>query len=132
MRDKPIVYIAGCLDVMADQTLIFIAKTELESRGFAVIDNYDLPRNKGLMSVELRRFGNAALGVCDLVCFLSGWELNPSAVREHTLSRLWGRTTVDYEELLRRNDQMQDISDVQLDTVNRAGNVEAKNATRDN
>lgn len=109
MRDKPIVYIAGCLDAQADRTMTFIAKVELESRGFAVIDEYDLPREKGLSPDELRRFGNAALGVCDLACFLPNWELNASAVRERVLCRHWCKTALDYDELLRRNDQMQDF-----------------------
>ena len=109
MRDKPIVYIAGCLDAQADRTMTFVAKVQLESRGFEVIDEYDLPCDKGLTPVELRRFGNAALGVADIVCFLPGWELNPSAVLERVRCRQWCKTAMDYDELLRRNDQMQDF-----------------------
>ncbi len=111
MRDKPIVYIAGCLDAQADRTMTFVAKMQLESRGFAVIDEYDLPREKGLSHEELRRFGNAALGVADIVCFLSGWELVPGAVLERVRCRQWCKTAMDYAELLRRNDQMQDFKE---------------------
>ncbi|MEA4927555.1 MAG: hypothetical protein VB104_02635 [Candidatus Limiplasma sp.] len=109
MRDKPIVYIAGCLDTQADRTMTFVAKVQLESRGFAVIEEYDLPREKGLTPVELHRFGNTALGVADIVCFLPNWELNPSATLERVRCRHWCKTAMDYDELLRRNDQMQDF-----------------------
>ena len=109
MRDKPLVYIAGCLDTQADRTMTFVAKVELESRDFAVIDEYDLPREKGLSPEELRRFGNAALGVADIVCFLSGWELVPSAVQERVRCKQWGKKAMDYDDLLHKINQMQDF-----------------------
>ena len=115
MRDKPVVYMAGCLDAHADRTMTFMAKIELESRGFAVIDEYDLPRGKGLTQAELHRFGNTALGVADIVCFLPGWELVPTAVAERVRCRQWCRTAMDYKELLRRNDQMQDFREGNAD-----------------
>ena len=114
MREQPLVYIAGCLDINGDRTMTFIAKLELESRGFAVIDEYDLPREKGLTQAELQRFGNAAIGVADIVCFLSGWELVPSAVRERLRCRQWSKTAMDYRELLRCNDQMLDFKEGSL------------------
>jgi len=109
MRDKPVVFIAGCLDASADSTMTFIAKTELESRGFSVIDEYDLPRNKGLSGTELQRFGNAALGVADIVCFLPGWELVPSAVHERVRCKQWAKKAMDYNDLLNKTDEMQDF-----------------------
>lgn len=115
MRERPIVYIAGCLDKQTDSTMTFIAKMELESRGFAVIDQYDLPREKGLTKVELQRFGNAALGVADIVCFLSGWEMVPGAVQERVRCRQWGKTAMDYGELLQKTDEMQDFEETSSD-----------------
>lgn len=109
MRDKPVVFIAGCLDANADSAMTFIAKPDLESRGFSVIDEYDLPRNKGLTSAELQRFGNAALGVADIVCFLTGWELVPSAVQERVRCKKWAKKAMDYNDLLNKTDEMQDF-----------------------
>lgn len=111
MRERPVVFIAGCLDVKADKNMTFAAKFQLESRGFAVIDEYDLPREKGLTPAELRRFSNAVLGVADIVCFLPDWELNPSAVQERVRCRQWCRTAMEYHELLRKHDQMQDFGE---------------------
>ncbi len=109
MKERPIVYMAGCLDANADRNMTFMAKLELESRGFALIDEYDLPRGKGLSQAELQRFGYAALGVADIVCFLPGWELVPSAMQERVRCRQWCKTAMDYNDLLRKNDQMQDF-----------------------
>jgi hypothetical protein len=109
MRDKPVVYIAGCMDAKADRTMTFMAKLELESRGFAVIDEYDLPRDKGLTQTEQQRFGYAALGVADIICFLPEWELVPGAVAERVRCRQWCRTAMEYDDLLRKTDQMQDF-----------------------
>lgn len=110
MRDKPIVYIAGCLDEHADENLGFSASMVLQELGYATMDQYDLPRNKGLTHADMQRFGNAAMGTCDLVCFLPGWEQNSSAVRERALCRQWGKTAVDYVDFIRRNQQMQDLT----------------------
>jgi len=110
MRDKPIVYIAGCLDEHADENLGFSATMVLQELGYVTLDQYDLPRNKGLRHAEMQRFGNAALSICDLVCFLPGWEKNLSAVRERVLCRQWGKTAVDYVDFIRRNKQMQDLT----------------------
>lgn len=115
MRERPIVYIAGCLDSNSDRTMTFMAKMQLESRGFSVIDEYDLPREKGLTRAELQRFGNAALCVADIVCFISGWELVPSAVQERLRCGKWCLTTMDYDELIRKNDQMQDFREAVSD-----------------
>ena len=91
MRDKQVVYMAGCMDEKTDRAMTFIAKVELESRGFAVIDEYDLPRGKGLSQSERQRFGNAAIGVSDIVCFLPGWELVLAAVQERVRRRQPGK-----------------------------------------
>ena len=112
MRDKPVVYMAGCLDEKADRLMISVASTELQSRGFETIDHFDLPRGKGLSQVELQRFGNAAIGVADIVCFLPGWELVPAAVQERVRCRQWCKTVMDYDDLLLKNDQMQDFGEV--------------------
>jgi len=111
MRDKPIIFIAGCLDALADHTMTFVARVQLESRGFAVIDEYDLPREKGLSQAETQRFGLLALECCDLVCFLPDWEKNTSATYERNLCHLEGKMAVNYEELLLRNDQMLDLTE---------------------
>ena len=111
MREKPVVYMAGCMDEKTDRAMTFIAKVELEGRGFAVIDEYDLPRGKGLSQAEQQRFGNAAIGVADIVCFLPRWELVPAAVQERVRCRQWCKTALEYEELLRKNDQMQDFGE---------------------
>ena len=111
MRDKPVVYIAGCLDEHADVNLGFSASMVLQELGYATLDEYDLPRNKGLTHAEMQRFGNAALGTSDIACFLPGWEMNPSAVRERVRCRQWGKTAVDYVDFIQRNKQMQDITE---------------------
>ena len=109
MRNKPIVYLAGCLDPQADSNLIFMAMVELQSLGYATIDEYDLPRDKGLSAGELRMFANAALGCCDIACFIDGWQHNPSAVQERALCKKWRKNAVDYADFIRRNEQMQDF-----------------------
>ncbi len=109
MRNKPIVYLAGCLDPQADHNMIFMAMVELQSLGYATIDEYDLPRDKGLSAGELRLFANAALGCCDIACFIDGWQHNPSAVRERALCKKWRKQAVDYADFIRRNEQMQDF-----------------------
>jgi hypothetical protein len=111
MRDKPIVYLAGCLDAQADQALIFLAAMTLQNLGYETIDEYDLPHDKGLLLGELRCFANAALGCCDIACFLEGWRKNPSAVRELALCKKWRKPAVDYADFVRKNRQMQDLTD---------------------
>lgn len=131
MRSKPIVYMAGCLDEAADHTMIFIIGQQLQALGYATIDEYDLPREKGLTPKELRRFSNAALISCNLVCFVDGWEKNPTAVLERALCHRWGKLAVSSRDLIRNNEQMQDIEEEHDGKTNRRGQAEAGVSSED-
>ncbi len=90
--------------------MIFMAVLKLQELGFTTIDEYDLPRKKGFTARELRRFANAAIAGSDIVCFIEGWEQNPSAVRERKLCTLWDKLAISYADLVQRNEEMLDFT----------------------